>query len=85
MGSNLPPPSSAPVSLVRGLDFMPCPQVGNGRPTCPLTWPFDSARALYAQGVYAGVIRRSMVASGAFDRGVAALEGLALGPWARRV
>ncbi len=66
----------------RGLDLMPCLYQGS---TCPLTWPFDSARVMYASGVRAGLIRRSMVAGGAFERAVDTLERMTLGPWARSV
>ena len=47
--------------------------------------PFDLARAQYAAGVQAGLIERSLLASGAFERGLDALERLTLGPWARTV
>jgi hypothetical protein len=47
--------------------------------------PFDLARAQYAAGVQAGLIERSLLASSAFERGLDALERLALGPWARTV
>jgi hypothetical protein len=47
--------------------------------------PFDLARAQYAAGVRAGLIERSLLASGAFERGLDALERLTLGPWARTV
>jgi len=66
----------------RGLDLMPCLAQGS---TCPLTWPFDSARVMYASGVSAGVIRRSLLAGGAFERALDALERSTLGPWARAV
>lgn len=66
----------------RGLDLMPCLAQGSA---CPLTWPFDGARVMYSSGVRAGYIRRSMVAGGAFERAVDALERITLGPWARGV
>ena len=46
---------------------------------------FDLARAQYAAGVQAGLIERSLLASGAFERRLGVLERLTLGPWARRV
>ena len=46
---------------------------------------FDLARAQYAAGVHAGLIERSLLASGAFERRLGVLERLTLGPWARRV
>jgi len=46
---------------------------------------FDLARAQYAVAVQAGLIERSLLASGAFERRLGLLERLTLGPWARRV
>lgn len=46
---------------------------------------FDFARAQYAAGVRAGLIERSLLASGAFERRLGQLERLTLGPLARRV
>jgi len=50
-----------------------------------VTAAFDLARAQYAVGVQAGLIERSLLASGAFERRLGLLERLTLGPWARRV
>jgi hypothetical protein len=47
--------------------------------------PFDMARAQYARAVQVGLIERSMLASRDFSRTLAAMEQLALGPWARHV
>jgi hypothetical protein len=49
------------------------------------TAPFDLARAEYAAAVQCGVIERSILASAAFERGLAALERLTLGPLARPI
>lgn len=46
---------------------------------------FDFLRTQYAAAVQAGVIERSLLASGAFERRLGVLERLTLGPWARRV
>ena len=50
-----------------------------------LTLPFDTMRAQYASAVAHGLVERSLLASGKFERTVGALEQLALGPFARRV
>lgn len=50
-----------------------------------LRMPFDSARTHYAQGVRAGLIERSMLASRDFECALHAMEQLTLGPLARRV
>jgi len=47
--------------------------------------PFDIARALHAQAASSGLIRKSMLEGRDFERTLAALEQLTLGPWARRV
>ncbi len=47
--------------------------------------PFDVVRAQYARAVQVGLIERSMLASRDFSRTLAAMEQLALGPWARHV
>jgi hypothetical protein len=49
-----------------------------------LALPFDTLRAGYATGVQAGIIERSMLANRDFERVLGAVEGLTLGPWARR-
>ncbi len=46
---------------------------------------FDIARSQYAAGVQAGMFERSLLASGEFERRLARLERLTLGPWARTV
>ncbi|MDO8420213.1 MAG: hypothetical protein Q7S90_09265 [Rubrivivax sp.] len=45
--------------------------------------PFDTLRALYATGVQAGLIRRSMLESRDFERVLASAERFMLGPLAR--
>lgn len=50
-----------------------------------LRLPFDAAREQYAQGVQAGLIGRSMLASRDLECALGALEQLTLGPLARRV
>jgi hypothetical protein len=47
--------------------------------------PFDSIRAQYAGAVSAGIIERSLIASGTFERALGAIEQFVLGPLARRV
>lgn len=47
--------------------------------------PFDAMREQYAQGVRAGLIERSLLASARFAHKLDALERATLGPWARRV
>ena len=49
-----------------------------------LAMPFDMARASYVQAVRAGLIERSMLASRDFERTVAAMETITLGPLARK-
>ena len=70
----------------------PAPATGLGVAQAAHAWQahglaagFDLARAQYAAGVRAGLIERSLLASGAFERRLALLERLTLGPWARRV
>jgi len=46
--------------------------------------PFDVARESYAKSVQAGLIEESMLGGARFERNLASLEGLSLGPWARR-
>ena len=50
-----------------------------------LALPFDAMRAQYAVAVNAGLVERSMIASGRFERRLAKLERFVLGPFARRV
>ena len=45
--------------------------------------PFDLMRAHYAQAVRSGLVERSLLAAGRFERDVAMLERMALGPLAR--
>jgi len=47
--------------------------------------PFDLGRADYAAAVQCGVIKRSITASAAIERGLGALERLTFGPFARAV
>jgi len=49
-----------------------------------LALPFDALRFQYASAVMAGVIRRSIVASGRLEQSLGALERLILGPLARQ-
>jgi hypothetical protein len=51
--------------------------------TC-LAAPFDALRLAHGCAVQCGLAPRSMLASREFERALAALEGLALGPLARR-
>jgi hypothetical protein len=50
-----------------------------------LRLPFDAARTQYARAVQAGLVERSILASRDLELALGALEGLALGPLARRV
>ena len=45
--------------------------------------PFDALRANYAAAVRSGAVAPSLLAAGRFERQVARLETLLLGPWAR--
>jgi hypothetical protein len=45
--------------------------------------PFDLMRAQYAQAVRNGLVERSLLAAGRFERDVATLERMTLGPLAR--
>ena len=70
----------------------PSPNTGFGVALAAPAWQahglaagFDLARAQYAAAVHAGLIERSLLASGAFERRLGMLERLTLGPWARRV
>ncbi|MGL6109225.1 MAG: hypothetical protein ACRC2B_03915 [Rubrivivax sp.] len=47
--------------------------------------PFDVARAQHAAGVLTGALPRSLLESTQFERQLAAMERLVLGPMARRV
>jgi hypothetical protein len=46
---------------------------------------FDAVRAYQAGWVQAGLVERSIIASGRLERRLDLLETLMLGPWARRV
>jgi hypothetical protein len=46
--------------------------------------PFDALRFHYASAVTAGLVQRSILASGVLERTIDALESLTLGPLARR-
>jgi hypothetical protein len=50
-----------------------------------LALPFDTMRAQYAAAVDAGIVERSLIASGRFERMLGMLERFLLGPLARRV
>lgn len=45
--------------------------------------PFDIAREHYVKAVRAGIIEHSLLKSAKFEQGLAAMERLTLGPWAR--
>ena len=47
--------------------------------------PFDMARERYAKSVQIGFLEESMLSGARFERDLASLELLTLGPWARRV
>lgn len=49
-----------------------------------LALPFDRVRAQYAQAARLGLVQRSLIQSAQFERGLSALEDLALGPFARK-
>ncbi len=49
-----------------------------------LFMPFDAMRFQYAGAVKAGLIQRSILASGQLERALGALEQLVLGPLARQ-
>lgn len=49
-----------------------------------LAAPFDAMRTHYASAVTVGLMPRSLLASGRFERSVDSLERLCLGPLARR-
>jgi hypothetical protein len=50
-----------------------------------LALPFELLRSGHAQAVRGGWAPRSLLQQRELDRGLQALERLALGPWARRV
>lgn len=50
-----------------------------------LAIPFDAARAQYGTAVEFGLLQRSILAGGRFERALDALERISLGPFARRV
>jgi hypothetical protein len=58
------------------------PAVGPGQGL--LAMPFDALRFQYACGVMAGLVQRSLLASGRWERAIDALERLTLGPLARQ-
>ncbi len=53
------------------------------KPIDLMAWPFDLARAQYAQSVRWGWTERSLLASARFNQMLVAMEKLMLGPWAR--
>jgi hypothetical protein len=50
-----------------------------------LCFPFDVAREGYAKSVQVGLVEESMLDGAKFERNLASIELLVLGPWARRV
>jgi hypothetical protein len=50
-----------------------------------LALPFDTMRAQYAAAANRGIVERSLIASSRFERILAMLERVVLGPFARRV
>jgi len=50
-----------------------------------MSLPFDALREQYARAVRTGIVERSLLASGHFERALGALEQLSYGPFARRV
>jgi hypothetical protein len=46
--------------------------------------PFDAMKCQYASAALAGLVQRSIVASGKLERALDALEKLILGPLARQ-
>jgi hypothetical protein len=56
----------------------------NGTTQAYLTMPFDAMRFQYAGAVMAGLVQRSIVASGQLERTLDTLEKLILGPLARQ-
>jgi hypothetical protein len=54
-------------------------------PASSVAAAFDLARAQYAAAVQYGLLKRSLLASGALERRLDLLERLTLGPWARTV
>lgn len=48
-----------------------------------LSLPFDALRAQYASAVKAGLVERSLIAAGEFERKLRVLECSSLGPLAR--
>jgi hypothetical protein len=49
-----------------------------------MAMPFDVMRLQYASAVMAGLVQRSILASGRLERALDTLERLALGPLARQ-
>jgi hypothetical protein len=49
-----------------------------------LRLPFDAVRSQHARWVQAGLLKRSLLASGNFETTLGAAERLMLGPFARR-
>ena len=70
MGGSFIAPFAAPVVPLAGSQVL-------------LTAPFDAMRNHYAAAVVAGIVPRSKLASGHFERYLNALEFLMLGPLAR--
>ena len=70
------------MSLARTTTTHPPPALHAGAALLGL--PFDAIRLHYATCVQAGLIRRSMLESRDFERLLASVEQLTLGPLARR-
>lgn len=68
---------ATPTQLSHGLTA-----VGMGQ-AC-LAAPFEAMRSHYASAVMAGLVPRSLLACGQFERALDTLEKLCLGPLARR-
>jgi hypothetical protein len=62
--------------------FNPSSPLGVGRGL--LAMPFDALRLQYASAVMAGLVQRSILASGQLERALDAVEKLILGPLARQ-
>lgn len=63
----------APPEVMAGLQLV----------SATLSLPFDVMREQHAQGVHAGLMANSMLASRDFEKAVDALEHVTLGPFAR--
>ncbi len=82
-GSGLHRVSMPPGSAAARAWWLPWRGAVGPRPSM-LCMPFDAMRHHYASAVSAGLIRRSLIASGQLERTLDALEKLILGPLARQ-